>query len=85
MAKQQGPLYRLPGKKQLQGFLQANSKLFNYSELERMCGFSSGTLRHFCAGSRTMQDSEYETLKEKVLPKLCEVVLLLQWYPVKEQ
>ncbi len=86
MAKKtvQKEIYRFPGPQQLQSFLKAHSKLFNYSELERMCEFSSGTLRHFCAGTREMKNAEYVKLQEIVLPKLCEVVLLLQYYGVNQ-
>jgi hypothetical protein len=73
-------IYRYPGPTQLQAFLQVHSKLFNFSELERICLFPSGTLRHICAGSRPMTNDQYKKVQELILPKLCEVVLLLQLY-----
>lgn len=77
---QEKDIYRIPGPVQLQSFLQKNSKLFNFSELERICSFPSGTLRHICAGSRKMDHQQYEKVQELILPKLCEFVVLLQLY-----
>lgn len=73
-------IYRFPGKVELTGFLKANRGLFNLSELERACEFPSATLRHICAGSRPMENDHYKKLKELLLPKMCEFVLLLQHY-----
>lgn len=77
---QEKDIYRIPGPVQLQSFLQKNSKLFNFSELERICSFPSGTLRHICAGSRKMDNHQYQKVQELILPKLCEFVVLLQLY-----
>lgn len=80
MAKAQKEIYRYPGKQQLTAFLKENSKLFNLSELERQCNFPSGTLRHICAGTRDMDNQQYKKVQQIILPKLCEVVFLLQNY-----
>lgn len=61
-------------------FLRRNSKLFNLSELERACKFSSGTLRHIAAGTRDLDRSQYRAIQEIVLPKMCEVAFILQNY-----
>lgn len=73
-------IFRYPGKQELSGFLKENSKLFNLSELERVAELPNSTLRHICAGSRSMQTDEYQKLKRAVLPKMCEFILLLQHY-----
>lgn len=79
-AKTKNTIIVRPGREALQGFLRTNSKLFNVSELERIAGLSGSTLRHICAGSREMQQDEYNRLKSSMLPKLCECVLFLQNY-----
>ena len=78
--KTQQEIYRMPGRKQLQAFLRLHSKLFNLSEMERVCSFPDGTLRFIAAGSREMDNSHYKTIQEKILPKMCEFVVLLQMY-----
>ncbi len=75
-------VYRIPGREQMQLFLAKHSKLFNFSELERMCGFPDGTLRHICKGTRDMDNRQYQKMQEIVLPKLCELIFLLQNYGV---
>jgi hypothetical protein len=78
-------IYRYPGKEQLQYFLTKHSKLFNFSEIERMCSFPGGTMRHICAGTRSMDNSQYKKVQEIVLPKLCEFVFLLQNYSATKE
>jgi len=73
-------IFRYPGKVELAGFLKSNSKLFNLSELERVCEIPSSTLRQICATGREMRTDEYQKLKKVLLPNLCELVLLLQHY-----
>lgn len=81
-AKQKPPaeIFRMPGTKQFQAFLQNNPGLFNLSEIERICGFPGGRLRHIRAGSREMTTMEYKKVQECIMPKLCEAILLLQLY-----
>lgn len=76
-------IYRIPGRHQLQAFIQSHSNLLNLSELERLCGFSSGTLRHIRSGTRDLEQFQYEKMREILLPKFCELVLLLQLYTDK--
>lgn len=77
------PVFRYPGQEQLTVFLKDNRQLLNLSELERICNFPSGTLRHICAGTRTMEPAQYNKIKEALLPKLSEFVLLLQLHQGK--
>jgi len=69
-----------PGKDAVSSYLRANGALFNVSEMERMAGFAPSTLRHICAGNRSMKSEEYERLQTAILPKLCEFVMFLQNY-----
>jgi hypothetical protein len=54
--------------------------MFNFSEIERLCEFPTATLRHICAGSRLMDNTQYKKLQDVLLPKLCEMVVLMQLY-----
>lgn len=78
-------LYRIPGPVQLQCYLVKHSKLFNFSEIERLCELPSGTLRHICAGSRDMDHRQYAKMQEIILPMLTEIVFLLQNYKATQQ
>jgi len=81
--KKELPIYRIPGKEQLQGFLRENKDLFNFSEIERISQIPQSTLRYICAEksvARTLREIDYQKLKTAILPKMCEFVLLLQNY-----
>jgi hypothetical protein len=63
------------------GYLtREKSDIFNLAELERLCGFPSGTLRHIRAGSRTATREQYKKVREILAPLLCEWVFALQNY-----
>jgi len=69
-----------PGEQAVASYLRKNGALFNVSEMERMAGFAPSTLRHICAGNRSMKTEEYKRLQSVILPKLCEFVMFLQNY-----
>jgi hypothetical protein len=74
------PVYRIPGPDTLQQFLKDNAALFNAAELERLCKFSSGRMRYIVNNGRTarkLSKEEYDKLREVLLPRLTELVLLM--------
>jgi hypothetical protein len=81
MATNNKQIQRIPGTKQFQLFLKENGDIFNFSELERLCDFSIGTLRYVTKG-RELTIQQYRKVQKCVLPKLCEAVFLLQNYDV---
>lgn len=80
MGKTKADIHRFPGPQQLTLFFQLVGDIFNMSEIERQCKFPSGTLRHVRTNGRPMRDSEYKKLQEILMPKMCELVFLLQNY-----
>jgi hypothetical protein len=69
-----------PGKEVLQDFMKINGQIFNVSEIERMCELPNGSFRHIRAGSRILHETQYKQIQAILLPKLCELVYILQNY-----
>lgn len=63
-----------------QEYLKANAEMFNLTELERMMKLPNGTLRHIRTGARVATPKLYENLRTEILPKMCELVFVLQNY-----
>jgi len=78
--KQKQLLVLAAGQQTFQEFFSKHRDLFNMTELERICGTPAGTLRHIAKGDRICSRQLYVKLQEKILPKLCEMVFILQNY-----
>lgn len=80
MAKNKRQLIVAPGPDIFKAFMKENGHFLNLSEMERLCEFPNGTLRQIRTDSRNLYPHQYKKLQETFLPKLCELVMILQSY-----
>lgn len=83
-AKKKRELRVAPGPEVLKAFMQANSSMFNLTEMERMCKLPNGSFRLIRTGSRNVTAEQYKKMRDEILPKMCEFVFLLQNYQPEE-
>ena len=78
--KKKQQIETVTGMQALQAFMKEHGGLFNLTEMERQCGLNNGKLRHISAGSRVIEPDTYNSVQEVVLPKMCQLVFILQNY-----
>lgn len=70
-----------PGRKAFTTILAMNADILNLSEIERIGGITPGALRHIRTGGRVATAEQYKQLQKELLPKLLQLVFVLQNYP----
>lgn len=73
-----------PGPDALTAFLQGDSAMFNLSEMERLANLPDGTIRQIRSSGRVASFDQYQAIQKSILPKLLQLVMILQHYPNKK-